>query len=355
MLKALHKLRVSSRMPRFPWGPHTLAAIALTLPILIFGTAGLRPGLPWADTLPGNGEGASPAKGGTGAIGVTVPIPGGTGWLGSGEREKGFGYTLGGEAAWRGRWFHSERRRQVTLPPFRMDRTLVTQQAYARFVTATGRRTPFISRAGYIAQGFLVHPYASVLPYLWRGGISPRPPAGREAHPVVLVSQGDAAAYCQWRGRSSARDNMAGGYTGRNKTGSACRLPSEDEWEWAARGSDRRYFPWGFSWEPARVNTSERGPYGTTPVLAYPGGRTPTGLHDMAGNVFQWTSTPAAGLGQTGRIILKGCSWDDLGGICRAAARHGRPAKSRHILIGFRCLCAAEGIVGAGGTEGKGK
>jgi formylglycine-generating enzyme required for sulfatase activity len=57
----------------------------------------------------------------------------------------------------------------------------------------------------------------------------------------------------------------------------------------------------------------------------------------MAGNVFQWTATP----GRPGRFILKGCSWDDLGGICRAAARHDRPAASRHILIGFRCRCAA--------------
>ncbi len=322
-------------------------AIALTFPILILGAAWLEPALLWADTLPGSGEGASSAPTVmTVMTGVTVPIPGGTGWLGSGEREKGFGYVLGGEAAWRGRWFHSERRRKVTLPPFRMDRTLVTQQAYARFVTATDHRPPFISRAGYTAQGFLVHPYASVLPYLWRGK---RPPADRKTHPVVLVSQGDASAYCQWRGRNSTRSGGGGGggsMVGREPArnimmGSACRLPSEDEWEWAARGSDQRYFPWGNRWEPERVNTSARGPYGTTPVLSLPRGRTPTGLYDMAGNVFQWTSTPEAG--RPGRIILKGCSWDDLGGICRAAARHGRPAKSRHILIGFRCLCQSKG------------
>ena len=71
----------------------------------------------------------------------------------------------------------------------------------------------------------------------------------------------------------------------------------------------------------------------------YPGGRTPQGLYDMAGNLFQWTATP----GRPGRNILKGCSWDDAGGICRGAARHGRKKESRHILIGFRCACGVEG------------
>lgn len=336
---ALHKVRVFFRIPRVP---PIVFAIALTFPILILGVAWLAPALPWAEPLSDSGEGASPGSSAPPVTGVSAPIPGGTGWLGSGEREKGFGYTLGGEAAWRGRWFHSERRRRVTLPPFRLDRTLVTQEAYAQFVTDTGRTPPFISRAGYIAQGFLVHPYASVLPYLWRGK---RPPADRKTHPVVLVSQRDAAGYCQWRGKYSARNG--GGGVNRGMAGSACRLPSEDEWEWAARGGHQRYFPWGFSWEPEWVNTSARGPQGTTPVLSFPRGRTPTGLYDMAGNVFQWTSTPEAG--RPGRMILKGCSWDDLGGICRGAARHGRPAKSRHILIGFRCLC---GMVGAGGGGG---
>jgi formylglycine-generating enzyme required for sulfatase activity len=55
----------------------------------------------------------------------------------------------------------------------------------------------------------------------------------------------------------------------------------------------------------------------------------------MAGNVFEWTASSD----MPGKAILKGGSWDDLGGICRAAARHERPVESRHILIGFRCLC----------------
>jgi formylglycine-generating enzyme required for sulfatase activity len=246
-----------------------------------------------------------------------VRIPAGEAWLGSDDREKGYGYAMGGAAAWQGQWFRSERRRRVRLPGYDLEETPVTQGAYARFVAATGQRAPHIGAAEYRAQGFLVHGYEEVRPYLWQQG---RPPAGRGEHPAVLVSHADAAAYCAWRGRVAGR---------------ACRLPTEDEWELAARGTDGRYYPWGNAWEPERVNTQERGPYGTTPVRAHPRGRSPYGLYDMAGNVFEWTASSDT----PGKAILKGGSWDDLGGICRAAARHERPVESRHILIGFRCLC----------------
>lgn len=248
-----------------------------------------------------------------------VLIPAGAARLGSEDREKGYGYVIGGEAAWKWRWFASERQRETTLKPYWIDLTLVTQRPYAAFVHAAGHRAPFISAADYQRQGFLVHPYSEVRPYLWR---ERRPPQGLAEHPVVLVSHGDAQAYCAWRGQLQGR---------------TCHLPSEDQWEKAARGGDGRYFPWGSRWEPERLNTQERGPYRTTPVKAYPQGRSPYGLFDMAGNVFEWTATP----GQPGEMILKSCSWDDLGGICRAAARHDRPADSRHILIGFRCACEA--------------
>lgn len=246
-----------------------------------------------------------------------VRIPAGPARLGSDDHEKGYGYVMGGAAAWRGQWFAGERARVERLPAYDIQATPVTQAAYVRFVAATGHRAPDISAAEYQAQGFLVHPYAQVQPYRWRDG---RPPAARLEHPVVLVSHGDAGAYCRWWGQARQR---------------SCHLPGEAEWEKAARGTDGRYYPWGNEWEPARANTQARGPGGTTPVRAHPEGRSPYGLYDMAGNVFEWTATP----GRPGRYVLKGCSWDDLGGICRAAARHDRAAESRHILIGFRCAC----------------
>lgn len=248
---------------------------------------------------------------------ASLPIPAGEAVLGSDAAQKAFGYKHGGAAARRGKWFDKEQRRKVWLPAFWMDATLVTQRAYGIFVRATGHRRPFITEREYRTQGFLVHDYEKVLPFLW---FSQQPVGWLAEHPVSLVDLGDAGAFCVWRGKQERR---------------TCRLPSEDEWEKAARGPDGRYYPWGSRWAPERLNSVARGPYMTTAVKHYPPGRSPYGLYDMAGNLFQWTATP----GRPGRHILKGCSWDDAGGICRAAARHDRPKGSRHILIGFRCAC----------------
>ncbi|MCH8864847.1 MAG: hypothetical protein IIB13_05745, partial [Chloroflexi bacterium] len=116
----------------------------------------------------------------------TILVPRGPAVLGSDEAEKAFGYEIGGAAARRWKWFHRERRREIELPAYRIDLTLVTQDAYKQFVRATGHPVPYISEVEYRHQGFLVHPYEEVLPYLWR---TDRPPAGLGGHPVVLVSQ----------------------------------------------------------------------------------------------------------------------------------------------------------------------
>lgn len=252
-----------------------------------------------------------------GLFAASLPIPAGGAVLGSDAAQKAFGYKHGGAGARRGKWFDKEQRRKVWLPKFWMDATLVTQRAYGIFLRNTGHRRPFITDQEYQTQGFLVHPYETVLPFLW---FSHRPVGWLAEHPVSLVDVADAGAFCAWRGEREGR---------------SCRLPAEDEWEKAARGSDGRYYPWGSRWAPELLNSAEHGPYTTTAVKHYPSGRSPYGLYDMAGNLFQWTATP----GRPGRNILKGCSWDDAGGICRGAARHDRPAGSRHILIGFRCAC----------------
>lgn len=241
-------------------------------------------------------------------------IPGGTYRMGSDPAEREIGYRLSPIAVRNGGWYDAWEAdpADVDVDRFAIDRTPVTQSRYAEFVEATGHRQPAIDSATYRRQGFLVHPYSSVLPFLWSDG---SPPAGLGEHPVVLVSRDDAAAYCAWRGRVERR---------------RIRLPTESEWEAACRGTESRTFPWGTEWRDGLAQTDAGG---TASVRAHPDGASPDGVLDLAGNVFEWTASAMP----TGNPVLKSCSWDDAPGTCRCAFRHGRPAETRHILIGFRC------------------
>ncbi|MDP6884521.1 MAG: SUMF1/EgtB/PvdO family nonheme iron enzyme, partial [Rhodospirillales bacterium] len=87
-----------------------------------------------------------------------------------------------------------------------------------------------------------------------------------------MVSHGDARAFAAWLGR---------------ETGIQWRLPSEAEWEKAARGTDGRLFPWGEAYDPKRLNSADRGPFDTVPVGRFPGGVSPFGMLDAAGQVFE--------------------------------------------------------------------
>ena len=250
----------------------------------------------------------------------TAPVAAGPFIAGSDAAEREAAYGLD-EAAYghsvtrRQGWYDGERdRRTLALPAFRIALTPVTNAQYAAFVAATGRRAPDVDPGTWKGYG-LVHPYARTRRHAWAGA---RPPEGRERHPVVLVSHGDARAYTAWL---SAR------------TGRVWRLPTELEWEKAARGADGRRFPWGDRFAPQRLNSHDGGPFDTLPVGHFPDSASPFGLLDAAGQVFEWTATEA----RPGRFLVKGGSWDDSGcGVCRPAARHSRPAGLKHILIGFR-------------------
>ncbi|MEM1251095.1 MAG: SUMF1/EgtB/PvdO family nonheme iron enzyme [Cyanobacteria bacterium P01_H01_bin.21] len=221
------------------------------------------------------------------------------------------------EAGYRQRgWFEREpARRTESLPSFCISENLITNADYQAFVQATGHRSPSISETEYQEQGFLVHGYGEVEPYLWQGD---QHPAEEDDHPVVLVSYGDAVAYAEWR---SSQDGVS------------YRLPTALEWEKAARGTDGRYFPWGNEWQDDGTNWAKNGPYGTSRIGSYPLSQSPYGIEDMAGNVFEYTSTLSGS-----EVLLKGCSWDDFPGFCRAAYQHDRPVESRHILFGFRLV-----------------
>ncbi|MEM7253587.1 MAG: SUMF1/EgtB/PvdO family nonheme iron enzyme [Pseudomonadota bacterium] len=224
-----------------------------------------------------------------------------------------YGHTITREQS----WYESEFPRTTQhLPRYWITRNLVTNRQYARFVKATGHRAPGVDPATWASYG-LIHPYARARKFIWDGA---QPPRGREDHPVVLVSRADAEAYATWLSR---------------ETDLRWELPSEAQWEKAARGVDGRYFPWGNAFEAHRLNSHDRGPFDTTVAGAMAAGESPFGMRDAAGQVFEWTRTAM----NNKRTYVKGGSWDDKGcGVCRPAARHTRPNHLKHILIGFRLV-----------------
>ncbi|NET10409.1 MAG: formylglycine-generating enzyme family protein [Merismopedia sp. SIO2A8] len=231
------------------------------------------------------------------------------------------------------RWFDREPQQQVrSLPGFCIQKNLVTNADYHQFTQTTGHRAPDISETDYQTQGFLVHPYSSVERYRW---IDQQYPPGSDHHPVVLVSYNDALAYAEWKG---TQDQVQ------------YRLPTAEEWEKAARGTEGIYFPWGNEWMDDATNWAETYQLttvpnhsaqiqepGTTAIATFPLSQSRYGINDMAGNVFEYTSTLRRRNNRT-RSVMKGCSWDDLPGFCRAAYEHTRPIESRHILFGFRLI-----------------
>ncbi|WP_019507492.1 SUMF1/EgtB/PvdO family nonheme iron enzyme [Pleurocapsa sp. PCC 7319] len=261
-----------------------------------------------------------------------VYVPAGEFILGSDRQEQDFAYSISAQAIADTEseitqaeqklratgWFDREASRKTfSLPAVCIGRNLVTNQEYQQFIQATDHQSPGISAAEYQKQGFLVHPYSKVQDFLWQDG---QYPTGKEQHPVVLISYEDALAYALWYGA---------------QTGATYRLPTAKEWEKAARGEDGRYFPWGNNWLDEATNTGVSGLDYTNAIATFPLSKSVYGVEDMAGNVFEYTSTLQW---QGTRSVMKGCSWDDLPGFCRAAYQHTRPVNSRHILFGFRLV-----------------
>jgi toxoflavin biosynthesis protein ToxD len=252
----------------------------------------------------------------------TVLVPAVPFIAGSDDGEREMAYRLDEQAYGHSRtreqgWYEREHEpREIELAAYRITVTPITNAQYEAFVAETGHRAPSVTADEWQSYG-LIHPFARTRRHAWRSG---EPPNGRESHPVVLISHGDAVAYARWLSRS---------------TGMTWRLPSEFEWEKAARGTDGRRFPWGDTFDPARLNSHDMGPFDTLPVGSFPRGASPYGALDMAGQVYEWTATPAG----ADRHIVKGGSWDDKGcGVCRPAARHSRPDHLKHILVGFRLV-----------------
>ena len=244
-----------------------------------------------------------------------IAIPAGLYIAGSTPEERASAYddflhTANHDGAREHKWFEREvDRHGEQLAAFSIDLMPVTQAAYGELVATGAVPAPTIDEATWKAQGFQQDYATQVARFVWKDG---RPPHGREDHPVVLVSYDEAAKYCAWRGR---------------------RLPTAAEFEKAARGEEGLAYPWGNAYEANKLNSAVAGPGDTTPVGTYAEGASPFGLFDMAGNVFQWTSTPL----DAEKMIVRGSAWDDYGGVGRGASFHGRKRTARHVIVGFRC------------------
>ena len=211
------------------------------------------------------------------AVPGVIDVPAGSYITGSDAAEREAAYRLderenGHSVTRKQGWYDDEApRRRATLPAFSIARTLITNRQYLAFIKATGHRAPDVDTrtwAGYR----LIHPYQRTRKFAWQGG---QPPAGRLDHPVVMVSHGDAVAYAGWLTRV---------------TKWRWRLPSEREWEKAARGTEGRRFPWGNQYNARLLNSHDAGPFDTRPVGSYPRGASPFGMLDAAGQVFEWNA-----------------------------------------------------------------
>jgi formylglycine-generating enzyme len=263
-------------------------------------------------------------------------------------------------------WFADETpQRRATTAPFWIDRYPVTVREFAGFVRETGYRTD-AERAGYSMvygadyweerEGACWHRPAGTSGDRGAAARATRPGAGAGGygdHPVVHISWNDACAYAAWAGK---------------------RLPTETEWELAARGHEFRLWPWGDVWDGRNANTAEfsagglsslaswrewwqaiyrqHGPVPqTTPVGHFRGrGDSVFGCADMAGNVYEWTDTLAHLYDETTRCdptihmvlghsrVVRGGSWMNLRYQVRCTERmYGDPQGWSNFALGFRC------------------
>ncbi len=188
----------------------------------------------------------------------------------------------------------------VYLDVYQIGKCEVTVAQYRKFCNATGRSMPQAPEWGW-----------------------------KDKHPVVNVTWEDAAAYCKW----------AGG-----------RLPTEAEWEKAARGTDGRGYPWGNKWDRKKCANIKIGLTSTARVGAYPAGASPCGCEDMAGNVYEWCADwySASYYGRSpssnpkgpkdGELrVLRGGGWVGNATGCLITSRNaGLPGITRTNYFGFR-------------------
>ncbi|NJP06949.1 MAG: SUMF1/EgtB/PvdO family nonheme iron enzyme [Chloroflexaceae bacterium] len=163
---------------------------------------------------------------------------------------------------------HEHPQHRLTLPPYTIGKTPVTNSQFRPFVEGDGYTNP----AYWTGYGWQWRQQQNRdRPFWWHD----QQWNGAD-YPVVGITWYEAVAYCRWISAQTGREY---------------RLPSETEWEKAARGDDGRIWPWGNRWDPNCCNSEEAGKERTTPVGSYPNGASPYGVLDMAGNVWEWCAT----------------------------------------------------------------
>jgi formylglycine-generating enzyme required for sulfatase activity len=223
---------------------------------------------------------------------------------------------------------------EVTLPAYAISRYPVTNADYRHFIEAGGYTTrdywteagwKQVENEGWTQPRFLEEEK-------WND----------PSQPVVGVTWYEALAYCRWLAA---------------QTGKPYRLPTEAEWEKAARGTEGYRYPWGNEWDPARCNNAAGGPGRTTPVGQYPEGDSPYHVSEMVGQVWEWCSSRYGGTGDAPRFgypydpedgredlhaedtrIIRGGSWADGAGWCRCGVRCGYNPRLWDNYGGFRCV-----------------
>jgi formylglycine-generating enzyme required for sulfatase activity len=240
-----------------------------------------------------------------------VEIPAGVFWMGTSKQQVMRLYEW---EQWAQDWhrdglFRGEQpQHKIELPAFEIAIYPVTNEEYRTFIWESGYKVP-------------------------KGWLGFRYPEGLEKHPVVGVTKEDCEQFCDWLNKSS---------------GINFRLPTEAEWEKAARGPTPRVYPWGDEFDPWRCNTLESNKGGTTQVGSFsPAGDSPFGVADMAGNVYEWTNSrllpypfqknpPAPAPGESVRWILRGGAWYYSRKLARCASREGVLQDNTSPALGFR-------------------
>ena len=208
---------------------------------------------------------------------------------------------------------------QQVLPGYNISRYPVTNAQYAAFIFDSGHRPP----------------------PQWQSGLFP---PGRDDHPVAYVSWHDAVAFCRWTAEL---------------TGETIRLPTEAEWEKAARGQEARIFPWGDRWNADACNGDSA--VGPAPVGKYAGGSSPYDVCNMVGSIHEWTSSIYrpypydAGDGREDMEsdeprVMRGGAWYGAVRSLRCAARGKLRPHYRYYYVGFRVV--REAAQPSGGIPG---